>query len=157
VSNSSNNNSAAFFAMQRPNLTGSEIETSANREDRLSYTGADPGLWLNSAAYSNPGLFALGNSPRVNGDARTPHRNNWDFVAQKDFRMGSQMRAQIKLEVLNITNTVKTVGPTTTFGSAAFGQITAQRGFMRMTQMMFRMTSRPDRHRGLETGAHWAQ
>ncbi|MDP3716751.1 MAG: TonB-dependent receptor [Acidobacteriota bacterium] len=141
VSNSSNNNSSAFYPMQRPNLTGSDPLTSGNREDRLFYTPQpNPGVWLNSAAYSNPGAFTFGNSPRTNGDVRTPHRNNWDFVASKDVRMGSRMRGQIKIEVLNITNTVKTVGPNTSFGSSAFGRITAQRGFMRLTQMMFRLS-----------------
>lgn len=140
VSNSSNNLSSAFFAMQRPNLTGADPETTGDREDRLSYRGANPGLWLNSAAFVNPGLYVLGTAPRTLADVRTPHRNNWDFVAAKDVRFGSQVRGQIKLEVLNITNTVKTVGPTTTVGSAAFGQITAQRGFMRLTQLMFRLS-----------------
>ena len=140
VSNNSNNNSAAFFPMQRPNLTGADPLTQGDREDRLGWNGADPGLWLNPAAFANPGLYTFGNAPRTLKDVRTPHRNNWDFVAQKDVRMGGSMRGQIKLEILNITNTVKTVGPTTTVGSAAFGRITAQRGFMRMTQLMFRMT-----------------
>ena len=140
VSNSSNGLSNAFFPMQRPNLTGSDPLTTGEREDRLFYTGANPGIWLNSAAFSNPGLYVFGNSPRTNGDIRTPHRNNWDFVASKDVRFGSRVRGQIKLEVLNITNTVKTIGPNTSFGSSAFGRITGQRGFMRLTQMMFRLS-----------------
>ncbi|MDP2319490.1 MAG: TonB-dependent receptor [Acidobacteriota bacterium] len=141
VSNSSNNNSSAFYAMQRPNLTGSNPLTSGDREDRLFYTPTPtPGVWLDSAAFSNPGSFVFGNSPRTLSDVRTPHRNNWDFVASKDVRMGSRMRGQVKIEVLNITNTVKTIGPNTAFGSAAFGRITSQRGFMRLTQMMFRLS-----------------
>jgi hypothetical protein len=136
----SNNNSAAFFAMQRPNLTGADPLTEGDREGRLFYTGATPGTWLDAAAFSSPGAFTLGNAPRTLADVRTPHRNNWDFVAAKDVRFGSQVRGQIKIEVLNITNTVKTIGPNTTFGSAAFGRVTAQRGFMRMTQLMFRLS-----------------
>jgi hypothetical protein len=54
--------------------------------------------------------------------------------------MGGSRRAQIRLEVLNITNTVKAWAPTTTFGSGAFGQVRTQRGFMRLTQLMFRMS-----------------
>jgi hypothetical protein len=140
ISNSSNNLSNGFFLMQRPNATGVDPLTSGGREDRLNYSGADPGVWLNSAAFENPGLFQLGTNPRTRGDVRTPHRNNWDFVASKDLRLGGTTRAQIRLEVLNITNTVKTLGPTTTLGSAAFGRITGQRGFMRLTQLMFRMS-----------------
>jgi hypothetical protein len=133
VSNSTNSISAFGFNVQRPNATGTDPATSGGREDRL-----DPGLWLNSAAFSQPGPFALGTNPRTQTDVRTPHRNNWDFVAAKDIRLGGSRRAQIKFEVLNITNTVKTTGPTTTFGNAAFGRISTQRGFMRLTQVMFR-------------------
>ena len=55
--------------------------------------------------------FTLGTLPRTLADIRTPHRNNWDFVAIKDVRLGGSGPAQIKFEVLNITNTVKSVGP----------------------------------------------
>jgi hypothetical protein len=71
---------------------------------------------------------------------RTPHRNNWDFVAAKDMRFGERTRGQIKLEILNITNTVKVRGPISTLGSSTFGQIRVQSGFMRLTQIMFRVT-----------------
>jgi len=134
-----NNLSNAFFLMQRPNATGTDPLTSGDREGRLFYTGANPGLWLNPDAFVNPGLFQIGTNPRTRGDIRTPHRNNWDFVATKDVRLGGSTRAQIRLEVLNITNTVKTLGPNTTQGSAAFGRISGQRGFMRLTQLMFRL------------------
>ena len=138
ISNNSNGLSSAFFLMQRPNSTGADGETSGGREDRLNWAGASPGIWLNSAAWTDAGLYKIGNNPRTRGDVRTPHRNNWDFVATKDVRLGGARRAQIRLEVLNITNTVKTVGPTTTLGSAQFGRISTQRGFMRLTQLMFR-------------------
>ena len=138
ISQSSNGLSSAFFRMQRPNSTGAEGETSGGREDRLNWDGANPGVWLDSAAWSSPGSFVIGNNPRTRGDVRTPHRNNWDFVATKDVRLGGARRAQIRLEVLNITDTVKTTGPTTTLGSSSFGRISTQRGFSRLTQLMFR-------------------
>ena len=140
VSNSSNGLSNAFNLVQRPNTTSVNPATDAGREDRLFYTGANPGVWLNSAAFSDPGLYTLGTNSRTRGDVRTPHRNNWDFVASKDVRLVGSARAQIRIEVLNLTNTVKTVGPNTSFGSAAFGRISNQRGFMRLTQMMFRLS-----------------
>ena len=71
---------------------------------------------------------------------RTPHRNNWDFSAAKQVRLGGNRRGEIKVEMLNITNTVKTTGPITTLGSATFGQIRTQSGFMRLTQLTFRMS-----------------
>ena len=42
--------------------------------------------------------------------------------------------------MLNLTNTVKVRGPNTTVGNAAFGQIRTQSGFMRLTQLMFRIS-----------------
>ena len=135
----SNNLGAAFFAMQRPNLTGSDPATGGGREDRI-FTAQNSGTWLSPDAFSNPGLFTLGTAPRTLEDVRTPHRNNWDFVATKDIRLGGRARAQIRYEVLNITNTVKTAGPNINVGAATFGRITTQRGFMRLTQLMFRMS-----------------
>jgi trimeric autotransporter adhesin len=136
ISSSSNGLSNAFNQMQRANATGTDPLTSGSRDDRLSPVGR----WLNAAAFAQPGLYTLGTLPRTLSDVRTPHRNNWDFVAAKEVRMGQRARAQVRLEVLNVTNTVKTHGPIQSIGSAAFGDISVQRGFMRMTQLMFRMS-----------------
>ena len=99
--------SAYGFPVQRPNLDRrSELETTGNREERLVCAARQHDTWIDPAAFAHPGL-ALGTPPRTLTDVRTPHRNNWDFVASKDVRMGGSRRAQIRLEVLNITNTVK--------------------------------------------------
>ncbi len=139
-SNNTNGLSPAFFLVQRPNPTGSDLETSGSREDRLFYTGANPGLWLDAAGVAQASAFTLGTMPRTTGDARTPHRNNWDFVAAKDVRLGGTARGQLRFEVLNVTNTVKLNTVNTTVGAAAFGRIASQRGFMRLTQLMFRLS-----------------
>jgi trimeric autotransporter adhesin len=130
------NTTNLFTRHQRPNFGTGDAETDGSREDRMNPVGP----WLNSAAFVTPPQFTLGNVPRTLGDVRTPHRNNWDFVASKDIRFGGSMRGQIKLEVLNITNTPKVRGPNTTVGAAQFGQIDTQSGFMRLTQLMFRFT-----------------
>jgi len=133
---SNTNTSQLFSRMQRANPGTGDPETSGGRTDRI----ATPGAWLNAAAFATPPPFTLGTLPRMLDNVRTPHRNNWDFVAAKDVRLGGTMRGQIKVEVLNITNTVKTLGPVTTVGSTAFGQIRTQSNFMRLTQLMFRFT-----------------
>lgn len=148
---STSTGSQIFTRTRRPNLVaGANPETDGARYARIApATGSacvsgqecGIGLWLNSAAFAQPGTYELGTAPRTNGDIRTPHRNNWDFVAAKAVRFGSsRVRAQVRLEVLNLTNTVKVRGPNTTVGSAAFGEIRTQSGFMRMTQLMFRMS-----------------
>jgi hypothetical protein len=140
VDNNSNTLSAYGYRVQRPNLSGADIETSGSRDDRLYYTGASPGVWISAAGFTQPGQFELGTAPRTLEDVRTPDRHNWDFVATKDIRMGGTRRAQIKFEVLNITNRVKAWSGNTNvrFGNAGFGRVGTQRGFMRLTQVMFR-------------------
>ncbi|MFA5907395.1 MAG: TonB-dependent receptor [Vicinamibacterales bacterium] len=145
---SSTNNTNIFTRMQRVNLTGSEQATTGSDFERIApAAGASckisecgTGLWLNGAAYSTPAAFTLGTSPRTDGSVRTPARNNWDFVANKALRFGSKVRGEVRLEVLNLTNTVKVRGPIHTFGSSAFGQIRTQSGFMRLTQLTFRLS-----------------
>ena len=97
------------------------------------------GQWLNPAAYAVPSAFTLGTSPRTDGKVRAPHRTNWDFAAAKELRLGGRVRGELRLEMINLTNTVKVIGPIHTAGSSGFGQIRSQSGFMRMTQFMFRM------------------
>jgi hypothetical protein len=134
ISMNSNGLSSAFFPMQRGNPGTGDPATDGSRDERIQ------GQWITTAGYANPGLFTLGTLPRTDPDVRTPHRNNWDFVAAKDMRFGERTRGQIKLEILNITNTVKVRGPISTLGSSTFGQIRVQSGFMRLTQIMFRVT-----------------
>jgi trimeric autotransporter adhesin len=144
-----NPNSGIFTEMVRGNPGTGAAETDGSRADRISTTVpqgciAEPcgtGVyWLNRAAFTTPAANTLGTLPRTLSDVRTPHRNNWDFVASKDVRLKGSMRGEIKIEVLNITNTPKVRGPETRIDNANFGQVTVQSGFMRLTQLMFRLT-----------------
>ena len=131
-----NNNLNLFNRMQRSTQTGADPYTSGSRTERVS----PPNTWLNPAAFTDTPAYTLGTMPRTLGDVRTPHRNNWDFVVSKDVRFKGNVRGELKFEVLNLTDTVKTTGPITTVGSTTFGQISTQSGFMRMVQMMFRLS-----------------
>jgi hypothetical protein len=143
------NTSGIATRMTRGNPGTGEAETDGSRTDRITPpagaactvepcgTGVN---WLNRAAFTTPPPFTLGTLPRTLGDVRTPHRNNWDFVASKDLRLKGNMRGEIKIEVLNVTNTPKVRGPETRIDNGSFGQISTQSGFMRLTQMMFRLS-----------------
>ena len=50
------------------------------------------------------------------------------------------VRAQVRVEIINLTNTPKVRGPVQSVSASNFGQITTQSGFMRMTQIMFRLS-----------------
>ncbi|HYE84981.1 MAG TPA: carboxypeptidase-like regulatory domain-containing protein [Vicinamibacterales bacterium] len=144
-----NNSTNIFTRTQRANPGTGDAETSGSRHDRIATTPAagcvnEPCgtgvFWLNRQAFSTPATYTLGTLPRTLSDVRTPHRNNWDFVAAKSVNLKGSMRGEIKLEVLNVTNTPKVRGPETRIDNANFGQVTVQSGFMRLTQLMFRLS-----------------
>ena len=127
-------NTGTFGGEQRPNInTGVDPNTSGNREDRFNG-------WINPAAYSLAPAFTFGNAPRTNPDLRTPDRNNIDLVISKDVGIKGTARGQIRLELLNLTNHVKTNGVEQRLGRSDFGLISSQAGFMRITQLTFRVT-----------------
>ena len=130
---SATNNTNLFTRTQRVNPTGADPLTAGDRNSRIS------GQWLSPDAYAVPAAFTLGIGPRVDGRVRGPHRNNVDLAAARRVRMGHVV-GEFRIEVINLTNTVKAIGPIHTVGSDGFGQIRAQSGFMRLTQLMFRVT-----------------
>jgi hypothetical protein len=130
---SATNNTNLFTRMQRANATGIDPETDGDRTDRIL------GQWLTPAGYVVPPAFTLGTAPRTDGQIRAPHRNNVDLAVAKTVRLGGRAFGEYRLEVINLTNTVKVIGPIHTIGSSGFGQIRQQSGFMRITQMTFRM------------------
>ncbi len=144
---STNTNTTNIFTrVQRPNGTpqatdGSRYERIAPPQGSACVSDCGSGLWVDGSGLSTPPNFTLGTMPRTDTSVRTPHRNNWDFVASKGVRFGeSKVRGQIRLEVLNLTNTVKVRSPDTRVDRSTFGQIRTQGGFMRLTQLMFRVT-----------------
>jgi hypothetical protein len=141
------NSSNLFGRVTYANPGTGEAETDGGRSERIAPpqgSGCNAGqacgigIWLNAAAFAAAPTGTLGTLPRTLPDIRTPHRNNVDFVAAKQVRLGANRRGEVRLEVLNLTNTVKVTGPTATVGSATFGQIRTQSGFMRLTQLTFR-------------------
>ena len=130
----SNDLSVLGGQMQRVNPGTGNPETDGSRTDRII------GNWLTPGSFTDPTGLVLGTEPRTRDDIRTPHRNNWDFVAAKGVPIGGRTRGEIRLEILNLTNTVKVRGPVTTVGSATFGQIRTQSAFMRLTQLTFRVS-----------------
>jgi len=126
-------NTGTFAGEQRPNIvSGVDAATSGDREARFNG-------WINPLAYSLAPAFTFGNAPRTNPDLRTPDRDNIDMVISKDVSVTSQVRGQLRIELLNLTNHVKTNGVEQRLGESNFGLISSQAGFMRITQITFRV------------------
>jgi hypothetical protein len=136
-------NTGTFTGTQRPNLTGTDIATSGDYEDRLTSAGqTPPHTWVNPAAFAAPLPFTYGSAPRVITSVRSPGQGNVDAVFIKSFRFGGSKTAQLKIETLNLLNrvNVRALQGANTVGNSNFGQTTTQAGFMRITQIMFRFS-----------------
>jgi hypothetical protein len=112
---SSTNNTNLFTRMQRANQTAADPNTSGDREQRIL------GQWLTPAGDAVPAAFTFGTAPRTDGGVRGPHRNNIDVAVAKSVGLSARLRGELRLEVLNLTNTVKVIGPIHTVGSSGFG------------------------------------
>jgi hypothetical protein len=131
-------NLGLFGGRQRPNAVG-DPNTPGSDEGRVSSADHPDARWFDPAAFQNPGAGQFGNAPRTDGSSRYQFRQNLDLVVTKDTRFGAH-NAQIRFEILNLTNTAKFNGSSANnaVDAAGFGRITSQRGFMRIWQLSFR-------------------
>ena len=130
-------NLGLFNGLQRPNLSDQPVSTTGDDLDRIATADHPNSPWINPAGYSNPGLGAYGNAPRTDGNNRYQFRQNTDAVFTKDFPIRTQS-AEVRFEILNLTNSPKFGGANTDISSSAFGLITTTRGFSRILQLSFR-------------------
>ena len=137
VSQLSAANLGLFNGLQRPNLTGQAVLTSGEDLDRIATADHPTAGWLSPAGYANPGLGIYGNAPRTDPDNRYQFRQNTDAVFTKSFAIRTHS-ADVRFELLNLTNTPKFGGANTDISSSAFGLITTARGFSRILQLSFR-------------------
>ena len=127
----------------RPNLVpGVNLAPPGGFEDRLASADHSTATWINPTAFTLAPAGTFGNVPRTITDVRTPPQYNVDAAFIKNVRVSGSKVAQLKIEVLNMFNrpNVRSLRLANTFGNANFGQTTAQAGFMRITQIMFRFT-----------------
>ena len=135
----SGSNLGLFGGRQRPNLVG-DASTSGSDTDRVASFGQTTVRYFDADAYQNPGPGRFGNASRTNSDARFQFRKNLDLVIAKDTDVGGGAVAQIRFEILNLTNTPKFRRWGTDVGTSSFGRVRDQAGFMRIWQISFRLS-----------------
>ncbi len=113
VTQATNNNSSLGYAVQRPNRT-------ANPND---FDGRTVARYFNTAAFSAVPQFVIGNSSR--NPIRGPGLQNADLMIGKTFRLTERANLEFRAEAFNVSNTPPLNDPNGSFGSAAFGSITA--------------------------------
>ncbi len=102
------------FGTQYPNVT---------RGEDVAVVSRTPEKWFNTAAFSAPAPYTIGNSPRRLDQLRAAHQKNADLSVAKNFAYRERLRVQFRAEAFNLTNTPQFSWPDTQFGSPTFGVV----------------------------------
>ena len=114
VTQATNNNAFAGFGTQRPNLTG---------DPALSADERSVSRWFDTSAFSTAPQFTIGTSSR--NPVRGPGYRSLDMAFIRRVGLPASKALEARVEVFNLTNAPPLGAPNGTFGSAAFGTITA--------------------------------
>jgi hypothetical protein len=129
------NNLVTYFGAGtlRPNMaSGCDPTISGSAQSRLS-------KWFNTACYSYPGTYSLGNEARTDPKLRSQGANNWDFAAVKSNKITEQVNLQFRAEFFNLFNRVRFSPPNTVVDNANFGKVLAQQNQPRLIQFSLRL------------------
>ncbi len=128
VTQATNSNSALGVALQRPNLIGKPNLAPADRT---------PAHFFNTAAFVTAPQFTFGSASR--NPVRGPAFRDLDVALVKHTAFAEKWDAELRTELFNITNTPAFAQPSGSFGSAAFGSITATTTDPRVVQIALRI------------------
>jgi hypothetical protein len=100
--------------------SGSPLETGGNRANtvagapiHLNYNNYYKNLPVfNTAAFTDPGRFAVGDAARNQGDLRNPFSSNENLALAKKFSFGEKVTAELRMEYFNVLNRMQVCGPT---------------------------------------------
>jgi len=129
VTQATNNNSFAGFALQRPNIVS---------KPGLSPGQRTPQRYFNTAAFTTAPQFTIGNASRnpVRGSAYRA----LDFALVKDTSLPEGVNLEFRAELFNLTNTPAFSQPNGSFGTPAFGSITSTNTDPRVAQFAIRLS-----------------
>ena len=128
ITQATNNNSFAGFALQRPNLVG---------KPNLPPGERSPARFFNTAAFATAPQFTIGTASR--NPALGPAYRNFDFALVKHMRLPRETDLEFRAEVFDIFNTPAFAQPNGSFGSAAFGSIVSTVTDPRVVQFALRI------------------
>jgi outer membrane receptor protein involved in Fe transport len=92
--------------------------------------------WFSTASFANPALGSFGSAGR--NLVRGPGINNWDVSFIKRTEITENVSVQFRAEFFNLWNHTQFANVNTSFGAAAFGQVTSARD-PRITQLALRL------------------
>jgi hypothetical protein len=114
VTQATNLNAFAGFGIQRPNRIA---------DPRLPSDQRTTARYFNTSAFTPAPQFTIGSSSR--NPVTGPGYRAADVMVGKTFTITERFRTEFRAEAFNVTNTPPLGNPNGSFGSAAFGSITA--------------------------------
>ncbi|MBB5341738.1 TonB-dependent receptor [Tunturiibacter gelidoferens] len=129
VTQATNNNAFAGFSLQRPDIVGNPNLTAGQRT---------PAHYFNTAAFSTAPQFVIGTASR--NPVRGPAYRDLDVSLIKRTRLVEKADLEFRAEMFNVTNTPEFAQPNGSFGSPAFGSITATTTDPRVVQFAIRLS-----------------
>jgi hypothetical protein len=129
ITQATNNNAFAGFALQRPFVHG---RTSLPASERK------PSRFFNTDAFSTAARFVLGNASR--NPVRGPAYRDLDLALVKHFSLAEKAQVEFRAELFDVTNTPAFSQPNGSFGAPAFGSITSTTTDPRVAQFALRIS-----------------
>lgn len=129
VTQATNNNSFAGFALQRPNLMG---------KPSLSTDERTPAHFINRDAFATAPQFTIGSASR--NPVRGPAYRGLDLALAKHVTLFHETGLEFRAELFDVTNTPEFAQPNGSYGSAAFGSITSTVTDPRVMQLAIRVS-----------------
>jgi hypothetical protein len=128
VTQATNNNAFAGFALQRPTIVGNPTLDPGQRS---------PARFFNTSAFATTPQFAFGNASR--NPVRGPAYRDLDLALVKHSKLSERTDLEFRGEIFNLTNTPAFAQPNGSFGSPAFGTITSTITDPRVVQFALRV------------------
>jgi len=110
-------------------------------EQRESGVGRpDPYAWFNTQVFSTPPAYHFGTTPRTFSAARSDYTRGADVALHKNTKLKERLSLQFRAEAFNLSNTPVFGPPNTSFGSPAFGAVSAQANQPRILQLALKLS-----------------
>ena len=127
------------YASYNPSFTGPvQINGSYGSANTV---GANPAVYLNKAAFTDPAPYTVGNTPRTAPfGLRAPGIWDEDLSLRRQFNITERIKFSLQADAFNVFNNVYFSAPTTNIDSASFGAVTSQGNTPRKLQLNARLT-----------------
>jgi len=99
-----------------------------------------PSAWFNTQVFSTPPAYHFGTTPRTFSGARSDYTRGTDLSLHKNTTLKERLSLQFRAEAFNLSNTPVFGPPNTSFGSPAFGAVSAQANQPRILQLALKLS-----------------